>query len=712
MKLSPRTKHLGGLLALTLSGAFALAQSNPYIAANLGGVADWMRSHEFADITKQSRGFAPVNTPWDGVVALDETGHPLDDAGLYIMCCQPTDVEQGLSGVYRFSFDCAGTETPRFRGFDSSGQLISYERDPLTGRVHGEWFFPQGGDRLLMSFYKTQGGVRNMKIMRPGTTEDQVFMPTFVDSLRHFGAIRFMPWTKTNNSPAVRWSDRSTLEDASYRWRTGVPYELCVDLCNELQRDMWINVPHMADDNFVNKLAILIRDRLDPDLNVYVEYSNEVWNFMFEQADWNYDQGVLEAQNPASILRYDGVTDADTMRHRRIAKRTVEIGQQFANVFGPGSMNTRVRPVLAAQFGATWQFERMLSFIDGAYGPAKDRIYALAVAPYFNLGGADTRTLTPPEVLDALQGMLDRLPTSYQYEHLAAMTAWHGLRPFMAYEGGPDTTGSANVAAKRDAMYDPRIGSICTQYLRQWHEAGGGLFMWFHAGSGSWINDNGSWSLTESLAIGSPKYSALQAMAQQPVPPTLAGVPFPGPVDARRHLNRNTDWETRPNEQMGPSDTRDYLIRVSQPGIYNLRLLAAPTVASADIWVGANGAQVGTLTLTNPAWPTPMPRQWWGAIPVQLSAGLNTIRLRSTVGYQFAMWELNADLVSLTCDPIDFNRNGVFPEEQDVSDFLSALAGAPCSFGPCDLDFNNNSVFPEEQDVISFLTVLAGGPCE
>jgi hypothetical protein len=201
-------------------------------------------------------------------------------------------------------------------------------------------------------------------------------------------------------------------------------------------------------------------------------------------------------------------------------------------------------------------------------------------------------------------------------------------------------------------------------------------------------------------------------MAQQPVPPTLAGMPFPGPVDARRHLNRNTDWETRANEQMGPSDTRDYLVRVSQPGTYNLRLLAAPTVASADIWVGANGAQIGSLTLTNPAWPAPMPRQWWGAIPVQLHAGLNTIRIRSTAGYQFAMWELNADLVSLICDSIDFNRNGVFPEDQDVSDFFNALAGAPCPSGPCDLDFNNNSVFPEDQDVISFFTVLAGGQCQ
>ncbi|HLP82891.1 MAG TPA: LamG-like jellyroll fold domain-containing protein [Phycisphaerales bacterium] len=62
------------------------------------------------------------------------------------------------------------------------------------------------------------------------------------------------------------------------------------------------------------------------------------------------------------------------------------------------------------------------------------------------------------------------------------------------------------------------------------------------------------------------------------------------------------------------------------------------------------------------------------------------------------------------CDSIDFNRNGVFPEDQDVTDFFTALAGDSCS--TCaDIDFNNNGVYPEDQDIIDFFTVLAGGAC-
>ena len=64
------------------------------------------------------------------------------------------------------------------------------------------------------------------------------------------------------------------------------------------------------------------------------------------------------------------------------------------------------------------------------------------------------------------------------------------------------------------------------------------------------------------------------------------------------------------------------------------------------------------------------------------------------------------------CDSIDFNGNGVFPEDQDVVDFFDVLAGGACPTGTCsDIDFNNNGVFPEDQDVVDFFNVLAGGNC-
>ncbi len=63
-----------------------------------------------------------------------------------------------------------------------------------------------------------------------------------------------------------------------------------------------------------------------------------------------------------------------------------------------------------------------------------------------------------------------------------------------------------------------------------------------------------------------------------------------------------------------------------------------------------------------------------------------------------------------SCDTIDFNNDGVFPDDQDVVDLFAVLSGSVCS--ACnDIDFNNNGVFPEDQDVIDFFVVLAGGAC-
>lgn len=67
---------------------------------------------------------------------------------------------------------------------------------------------------------------------------------------------------------------------------------------------------------------------------------------------------------------------------------------------------------------------------------------------------------------------------------------------------------------------------------------------------------------------------------------------------------------------------------------------------------------------------------------------------------------------SVECDSLDFNADGLFPDDQDLVDFLSVLAGGSCSTDSCnDIDFNNNGLFPEDEDLIDFLEVRAGGAC-
>ncbi|MFO0830941.1 MAG: hypothetical protein U0637_03750 [Phycisphaerales bacterium] len=64
------------------------------------------------------------------------------------------------------------------------------------------------------------------------------------------------------------------------------------------------------------------------------------------------------------------------------------------------------------------------------------------------------------------------------------------------------------------------------------------------------------------------------------------------------------------------------------------------------------------------------------------------------------------------CDSIDYNRDTLFPDTQDIDDYLTVFSGAPCPTAACaDLDFNNDGLFPDTADIESLLSVFAGGPC-
>lgn len=91
---------------------------------------------------------------------------------------------------------------------------------------------------------------------------------------------------------------------------------------------------------------MLLND-LDPSLNIYVESSNEVWNTApgFEQSQYNRA----------------GANARGIGEHENHARRTVELAQLFESVFGPGSLNSRIRVILCShQPMLKWWVEPML----------------------------------------------------------------------------------------------------------------------------------------------------------------------------------------------------------------------------------------------------------------------------------------------------------------------------------------------------------------
>ncbi len=340
--------------------------------------------------------------------------------------------------------------------------------------------------RLLVNVTPTSGGiylkvvesdptnpVRNIRVLTPGFEHrpNQKFHPLFLERLRGFGTLRFMDWQRTNDSQLVSWDERTLPHSYTQATEGGVSIEDMIDLCNTLRADGWFCIPHQADDSFVQGLAELLQERLNPDLKAYVEYSNEVWNSQFDQASW------CEAQGLAQGLSQNGLQARLYFQSRR----SVEIFEIFDEVYEDTS---RIVKVLAAQSANPWISTQLLDHQD-AYQYAD----ALAIAPYFggSLGhpnqAAETMTLGVDGVLDACEQSFDSL-----FETVAeqVQVAQERELELLAYEGGQHLVGVGAWAWNEDladllisANRHPRMGELYREYFTRWRAVGGGDFMAF-----------------------------------------------------------------------------------------------------------------------------------------------------------------------------------------------------------------------------------------
>ena len=138
----------------------------------------------------------------------------------------------------------------------------------------------------------------------------QTFTTPYLNLLAPFSTLRFMDWASTNGNPVTKWSQRTPPDYASQQQPNGAAWEYAIQLCNTLGKDMWVNVPVGATDGYVTSLAKLIHKELNPNLNVYVEFSNEVWNSSFAQFFTNLNAAEAEVKaDKHSPLDYDGDTD-------------------------------------------------------------------------------------------------------------------------------------------------------------------------------------------------------------------------------------------------------------------------------------------------------------------------------------------------------------------------------------------------------------------
>ena len=179
----------------------------------------------------------------------------------------------------------------------------------------------------------------DLHIIMPGygTNPTQEFTNSFLHDLQPFSYVRMMAWNNTINSTQVNWQDRVIANYFTDVWTEGASYEDIIALANEANKDLWINVPAMATNDYISHLAQLIDQDLDPNLKVYVEYSNETWNNSYTE----YFQVLAAAdKNPLVTEKSnDGLAVA-----QQTAFQTKNIGDIFKQTFG--SQASRVITVL------------------------------------------------------------------------------------------------------------------------------------------------------------------------------------------------------------------------------------------------------------------------------------------------------------------------------------------------------------------------------
>ena len=371
---------------------------------------------------------------------------------------------------------------------------------------------------------------------------DQIFNPEFIEKIEPFDTIRFMDWMETNNSQQGEWSARAT-PDNSLFFGGVASIEEMVELANLTQINPWFNMPHQATDEYVTNFANYVKENLDPELQVYVEYSNEVWGGL-AQGWWVEQQGKAEfgdSQEGGFAKRMDW-----------FSKRTTEITQIWDEVYQ--EEKERVIGVMGVQAANLWTGRRSLdySWTDNPLSHEEYGIDAIGIGPYFG------RYLGKPYFAGQMKEWLESddpdLPLDNLFKEIteggvlqngpakgqgALQEAYNWTKNYVTlaeeqdldlftYEGSQHVTGIYGTQYDKAiadlfiaANQDPRMGEIYQEYFSTLDELGVDLSI--NHNDVSRYNRWGSWGTLENIyQEDSPKYNALKSLtAKKALPPAL-----------------------------------------------------------------------------------------------------------------------------------------------------------------------------------------------
>jgi hypothetical protein len=480
----------------------AAGASKVPIGLNLAGITDYASQWAFTNAFAASR-------PWTGEKrdsrGYYQAGLDIDESG-WLKSLRPGETAFALMFV---DIEKKYPEGEYLLTYEGEGHLQFKWNVAVRRQAKGHAVLDVKPDDSGIEIRITQttptDPIRNIRLMMPGfwkPHDTYPFHPFFLERIKDFTIYRFMDWQETNNSKIGSWSERAKVSDATFTRGRGVPLEYLVLLCNIQKAIPWFNIPHLADNDYVKKFATYVKEHLNPALDIYVEYSNEVWNTIFEQHRYAVNMG-----------RKMRLSENDFQAYARFySQRSVEIFQIWSEVF---KGDKRIKLILSGQVGNSWLAKQILDWKE-----AYKLTHAYAVAPYF--GGkfcyGEYLTKIKEMNLDQLKRLLiddiDEVSriVRQQYEFLRIYSM-----PLYAYEAGQHLVcgyGNENDDSLNKLFdsvnRDKAMKHLYLLYLELWKKNGGDLMMIFSsiAKQSKW----GRWGITENMYAGraaSPKLDAI-----------------------------------------------------------------------------------------------------------------------------------------------------------------------------------------------------------
>ncbi|MFN8244841.1 MAG: T9SS type A sorting domain-containing protein [Ferruginibacter sp.] len=509
-------KNLGILLICMLVGISAQGQIIRPIGVNLSSVTDYSTELVFTNTFKQARPWISSNAnntgAWDTQISipLRPDGYPVE-----IPYNNGINLPQKVKTLLIWDlFSSTPTGTFRLKS-SGTGQIR------LSNGASGTYNSPVDtlvtvSNAVILELLSSDVNdpVHNIQFILPDyidTYQSKTFTDELLKFLRNFQVIRFMDFTRTNASPVVNWGDRTKPDYYTQALNSGVAWDYVIQLANQTQKDIWINIPHQANDQYIDSLAQFLQSNLNPGLHIYLEYSNELWNSGFPQNPY--------AAQMAQNLGYTGMPWERTWKYT--AKRSADIFKIFEDRF---TNDQRLIKIIPSQAANSWLANQLVTYFnDPFYNPNQVSASAIAIAPYFGNAVADAivsnnqvNSITVQQITDSLQSSLADAKQWMLNNKAVANT--HNLT-LICYEAGQHLVATGNnvnnatltpklIAANRH----PALQNIYCEYMDFWYSNIGSLFC--HYNSTQSYSKYGSWGLLDNQQDTlNPKYLAVKQCA-------------------------------------------------------------------------------------------------------------------------------------------------------------------------------------------------------